>query len=656
MSVEERGKDEQVIEDSSTAELSPSEPTESVDAIDTVSAIETTTEESEATESPGPDNDTDTVVSPESPAQDAVPEHVSAEAGPIVADESDPLVAESAQPPADAEPDLDTASMPESSADAEESVSEAAASDESTPVKAEAIVADESDPLVAEAEQAPADAEPDVDTASMPESSAAAEESVSEQAADDESTPVEAEPVAADESDPLVAEVEQPPADAEPDMDRASMPESSAAAEESVSEAPALDDESSAPETAVEAEKPPETPTESAPAEEESRFKRGQVYHGIISSTTPTAVNVDLGEGDQGVVPGRELELMTRKMLESLTVGAEIDVYVVNPRNHRGETVLSINHALEEMDWRSADEYAKSKAVYEASIGGYNKGGLIVRFGRLRGFVPQSQLAEDRVRNMTGETPEERYGPMVNQPIGVKVMEVDRHRNRLILSERAAFRESRQLRKEALIAELTVGEIRKGTVVSLENFGAFVDIGGGEGLIHLSELAWGHITHPRQAVTVGDEVEVEVISINPEAKRIGLSRRRVIRDPWDEIATALRRGQLVRSRITKLTKFGAFARLIDHEAVEGLIHISELSGERVTHPREVVKRGDEMILRIVKIDIKERRLGLSLKSVNSTEFLDLDWEMAIQESATPPQAIADAESPDAQAEAEGEDQ
>ena len=193
--------------------------------------------------------------------------------------------------------------------------------------------------------------------------------------------------------------------------------------------------------------------------------------------------------------------------------------------------------------------------------------------------------------------------------------------------------------------------------MSLENFGAFVDIGGGEGLVHLSELAWGHITHPRQAVNVGDEVEVEVISVNPEAKRIGLSRRRVISDPWDEVATALRRGQLVRGRITKLTKFGAFARLIDYDAVEGLIHISELSGERVTHPREVVNRGDELVLRIVKIDIKDRRLGLSLKSVNSTEYLDLDWEMAIQESA----ALRDesdaanepdtADEPDAEAEA-----
>ena len=365
-------------------------------------------------------------------------------------------------------------------------------------------------------------------------------------------------------------------------------------------------------------------------------YKKGQVYHGVVTNTTPTAVYVDLGDGTEGVVPGRELELMTRKMLTSLMPGAEVDVYVVNPNNHRGEIVLSVNHALEELDWRKAEEYGESKGVFDALIGGYNKGGLIVRFGRLRGFVPQSQLAEERIRSMQGETPEERYGPMVNQPIGVKVMEVDRSRNRLILSERAAMREVRQRRKEALIEELTVGEIRTGIVVSLENFGAFVDVGGAEGLVHLTELDWGHITHPRQIVSVGEEIEVEIISIDPDANRIGLSRRRLVQDPWDEIATSMRRGQLVRGQITKLTKFGAFAQLVDKPAVEGLIHISELSDERVTHPKEVVKRGETKVLRIVKIDVKNRRLGLSLKAVNSTEYLDLDWEMAIEDSSQLP--------------------
>lgn len=418
--------------------------------------------------------------------------------------------------------------------------------------------------------------------------------------------------------------------------------EAVAEAEAVVNDSPAepVDAETDAEEPA-EADETSDSPTDSAepapePAKEQPKYQRGQVYQGRICETSPTAVLVDLGEGDIGVVPGRELELMTKRMLESLVVGAEVDVYVVNPRNHRGKMVLSINHAMEEMDWRNAEKFAKSKAVYEALIGGYNKGGLIVRFGRLRGFVPQSQLSESRARQISGSTPEERYSPMVNQPIGVKVMEVDRHRNRLILSERAATREVRVKRKESLIAELTVGEIRKGKVVSLENFGAFVDIGGGEGLVHVSELAWGHVTHPRQVLRLGEEIEVEVISVNPEANRIGLSRRRVLGDPWDEIATALRRGQLARATVTKLTKFGAFARLNDYEAVEGLIHISELSAERVEHPRDVVKRGQELVLRVIKIDIKERRLGLSLKSVNSTEYLDLDWEMAIQESVALP--------------------
>ena len=402
-------------------------------------------------------------------------------------------------------------------------------------------------------------------------------------------------------------------------------------------------------------ESPPKAEEEQTSKDEKPpKFRRGQICSGVITKTSPTAVYVDLGEGDEGLVPGRELELMTRKMLESLLVGAEVEVYVVNPRNHRGETILSINHALEELDWRKAEEFAKSKNVFEALIGGYNKGGLIVRFGRLRGFVPQSQLAEERARGMSGETPEERYSPMVNQPIGVKVMEVDRNHNRLILSERAAMREVRQRRKRELIEELSLGEIRTGTVVSLETFGAFVDIGGAEGLVHLTELAWGHITHPRQVVNVGEDVEVEVISIDSDSRRIGLSRRRVLSDPWDDVAGALRRGQLVRGRVTKLTKFGAFARLIENDAVEGLIHISELSGERVSHPRDVVKRGDELVLRIVKIDIKERRLGLSLKSVNSTEYLDLDWEMAIQESASLPQDTSTDETP-AEAEAQTEE-
>lgn len=367
------------------------------------------------------------------------------------------------------------------------------------------------------------------------------------------------------------------------------------------------------------------------PVDEANGLRRGEVILGTVARTTPNELLIDLGEGRQGIVTKREVELMSARMLEKMREGAEIHVYVVNPNNHRGQTILSINHAQEELDWRKAEEYLESKNVYDGKIGGYNKGGLIVRFGRLRGFVPQSQISDKRMLDIEGETPEERFSGMVNKQISVKVMEVDRSRNRLILSERAAMREVRQRRKEALITELEVGEIRDGRVVSLENFGAFVDIGGAEGLVHITELSWQHITHPKQVLDVGQEVEVKVISIDEEKNRIGLSIKQLKADPWDELATRFGTGALIRAEVTKLTKFGAFAKVQALPAVEGLIHISELSDDRVEHPRDVVNRGDKLTLRVVKIDVKERRLGLSLRRVNSAEFLDDDLKRAYRE-------------------------
>ncbi len=356
-----------------------------------------------------------------------------------------------------------------------------------------------------------------------------------------------------------------------------------------------------------------------------SGLKKGDLVEGTILTTSPTLITVDVGAPNEGVIPGHELERMNRQTLEALKVGEKIDAYVVNPHDHNGKVLLSVNRALEEKDWQEAEKFRQSQEVYESRIAGYNKGGLIVRFGRLRGFVPQSQMSMERRRTLTGDTPEDRWGAMVNEPVVVKVMEVDRGRNRLILSERFASRQSREKRKESLIKDLTVGEVREGRVVSLEDFGAFVDVGGAEGLVHLTELSWQHVTHPREVMQVGQTVRVEVISIDPDSKRIGLSMKRQEADPWDTIAINFAVGQLVQGTITKLTKFGAFAQLVDVPEIEGLIHISELSDKRVTHPREVVNEGDKLTLRVVKIDIKNRRLGLSLKKVNSAEYLDLDW-------------------------------
>jgi len=215
---------------------------------------------------------------------------------------------------------------------------------------------------------------------------------------------------------------------------------------------------------------------------------------------------------------------------------------------------------------------------------------------------------------------------MVGEEISVKVIEVDRGRNRLILSERAAAQEQRARRRQELFEELEVGQIREGRVVRLTDFGAFVDIGGADGLIHLSELSWRHVDHPKEVLKTGDQVKVEVISVDRERQRIGLSRKNVMPDPWDDLAQSYRPGQLVQGKITKLAKFGAFASLVEQPAIEGLIHISELADHRVAHPRDVVNEGDVLTLRILRIEPDRRRLGLSLKRVDSPEYMDEDWE------------------------------
>ncbi|RMG89928.1 MAG: S1 RNA-binding domain-containing protein [Chloroflexi bacterium] len=421
------------------------------------------------------------------------------------------------------------------------------------------------------------------------------------------------------EQEAVTEETATTEAAATPDNDETTIVDESEDAPSAGSNGDDIDEEEESADETPQAERPTET----------SGLKRGDLLEGTVTRTLPTAVYVDLGEGREGIVPSRELERMSRSLLEQLTPGNTIPVFVVNPRARSG-IILSVHLALEELDWRKAEEYRQSKEVYDGRIAGYNKGGLIVRFGRLRGFVPHSQVSDTRLIDMQGETPEERYGKMVNQPIAVKVMEVDRGRNRLILSERAAAREVRERRKAELIEELQVGEVRTGRVVSIEDFGAFVDIGGAEGLVHRTELSWTHVAHPRDVVKLGQEVTVEVISVDRERKRIGLSMKNQQEDPWDIVAANYSVGQLVQATVTKLTKFGAFARLVEADAIEGLIHISELSDERVKHPREVVQIGETLTLRVVKVDVKNRRLGLSLKRVNSAEYLDYDLKFAAE--------------------------
>lgn len=411
----------------------------------------------------------------------------------------------------------------------------------------------------------------------------------------------------------------------------------SAAEEQELAPSTELTSSESEPVTSPEAPVEPVASTPETPVEPKrtARFQRGDLVSGKIVQTTPTQVTVELGPDEIGIIPARELERMSRQMIDELKADAEISVYVVNPSDHEGRIILSRNRAMEELDWQQAEQYRESQEPYEGKVAGYNKGGLIVRFGRLRGFVPRSQISEDRLLTDEEGSPDDRYGRSVNEPIIVKVTEVDRARNRLILSERAALRETREKRKEDLISRLHVGQVVTGRVVSLEEFGAFVDIGGAEGLVHTTEITWKHINRPDEVLRKGQEVKVEVISIDSDRKRIGLSMKRQEIDPWDEVATTYEVGQLVQGTITKLTKFGAFARLVDAPDIEGLIHISELSEQRVNHPKEVVREGDKLTLRVVKVDVKNRRLGLSLKRVSSAEYLDRDMQNSFGMAGAP---------------------
>jgi len=359
------------------------------------------------------------------------------------------------------------------------------------------------------------------------------------------------------------------------------------------------------------------------------RLKPGDIIDGEIVSVTPTEVLVDVNAKSEGVVPSKELERLGREGLESLQVGDTIPVYVVRPEDRDGNLIVSIRRAEEESDWRRAQARYESGENFETQIAGFNKGGLIVRLGKLRGFVPASQLSSSH-RGSDKQQPEERWARLVGMPIFAKIIEINRRRKRLILSERAAIRQRQEAKKEELLQELRVGEVRHGVVSSLADFGAFVDLGGADGLVHLSELSWNRSAKPREVLRVGQEVDVYVLNVDQERKRIALSLKRLEPEPWTTVQSRYYVGQLVEGIITRLANFGAFALLNDE--IEGLIHVSELSSGRVNHPRDVVREGEKHVMRIIRIDPKRRRMGLSLRRVADPEYADLDWQTELGEA------------------------
>lgn len=348
-------------------------------------------------------------------------------------------------------------------------------------------------------------------------------------------------------------------------------------------------------------------------------LKYGDVVDGTIMHVDRDELLVDIGSKAEGIVPSKEYSSLTSEEKEALAVGDTLLVFVVQAENNEGHPVVSIDRAKQEKSWRKLQEIHEANDIIEAEVVNYNKGGLLVNLDGVRGFVPASQVSE--IRGGDESSKQADMARLINTKLPLKVIEINRHRNRLILSERQAVQERRDAMKESLIQELTEGEVRTGKVSSICDFGAFVDIGGADGLVHLSELSWSRVRHPNELLKIGQEVQVYVLGINPNEKKIALSIKRTQAEPWSRVENSYEVGQLVRGSVTQLANFGAFARIED--GIEGLIHVSELADERIQHPKQVVHEGQELLLRIIRIDPQRRRMGLSLRRALDTPDEDL---------------------------------
>jgi len=352
----------------------------------------------------------------------------------------------------------------------------------------------------------------------------------------------------------------------------------------------------------------------------------GDIRTGIIVSMSSQGIIVDLGLKRDGLVQPSDLDELTPEDRETLELDAEIPVYIVDT-SQSDRLLVSIHKAMMNQDWIRAEELLENGEIIEEPVIGYNRGGVIIPFGNLRGFVPASHLTDLR-RGMDDRQRQQVMAKLRNEMLPLKVIEVNRRRRRLVLSQRDAQKEWQENRKEALIEKLEEGDIVKGRVSGLRNFGAFVDLGGADGLIHISELAWHRVNHPREVVKVGDELEVYILSLDKEEQRIALSRKRLLENPWDTAEERYKNNQLVEGTVTRIVSYGAFVEI--EPGVEGLLHISQLSRNNVEDPNELIKEGETHLLRVVSVDSNRQRIGLSLKSVTTNE--QIAW-MAEREAA-----------------------
>ncbi len=346
----------------------------------------------------------------------------------------------------------------------------------------------------------------------------------------------------------------------------------------------------------------------------------GQLVEGKVVRIDKDEVLLDIGFKSEGVVPSRELSIRNDvDPSEVVSLGDTIEALVLTKEDKEGRLILSKKRAQYERAWGKIEEIKEAEGVVTGPVIEVVKGGLIIDIG-LRGFLPASLVELRRVRDLA---------PYVGRELEAKIIELDKNRNNVVLSRRAWLEETQREQREDFLQNLKPGEVRRGVVSSVVNFGAFVDLGGMDGLVHVSELSWKHVDHPGSVVAVGDEIEVQVLEVDNDRERISLSLKATQQDPWQEFAGAHRVGELVYGRVTKLVPFGAFVQV--GEGIEGLVHISEMSAHHVDLPEQVVTPGEELWVKIIDLDLQRRRISLSIKQAAEGGVVAAEYQDAFGE-------------------------
>jgi len=365
----------------------------------------------------------------------------------------------------------------------------------------------------------------------------------------------------------------------------------------------------------------------------------GQIVEGTVVKVDHDEVLLDIGYKSEGVIPARELSIRNDvDPSEIVSLGERIEALVLTKEDKEGRLVLSKKRAQYERAWGTIEKIKEEEGVVSGPVIEVVKGGLIVDIG-LRGFLPASLVELRRVRDLA---------PYVGRTVDAKIIELDKNRNNVVLSRRAWLEETQKEQRDDFLTNLKPGEVRRGVVSSVVNFGAFVDLGGMDGLVHVSELSWKHVDHPGSVVAVGDEIEVQVLEVDLDRERISLSLKATQQDPWQQFASAHQVGELVYGRVTKLVPFGSFVQVGD--GIEGLVHISEMSAHHVDLPEQVVTPGEELWVKIIDLDLQRRRISLSIKQAAEGGIVAAEYQEHFGEHAYDDQGnyIGGAESTEAQ--------